>query len=157
MSPAEDDALLGEGVCNRSGSHRVHYSVRKDSGFFRIETMASGSPEDVNEHLPLSPPVFHVLLALGRDSLHGYAIMQAFYRLTGGRGELLPGTLYATLARMLETGLVVEVEPPSEGGDARRRYYRITDFGRALAAAEAERMRGLVDVAAVQSLAGGPS
>ena len=119
--------------------------------------MPRPDPRDVTEHLPLSPPVFHVLLALGGDSLHGYAIMQAFDRLTAGRGELLPGTLYATLARMLETGLVLEVEPPSERGAARRRYYQITEFGRSLAAAEAERMRGLVDVAAVQRLAAGPS
>lgn len=119
--------------------------------------MAHTTSHELADHLPLSPPVFHVLLSLGDEALHGYAIMQAFQSLTGGRAELLPGTLYATLARMVETGVIVEVDPPAEGGDARRRYYRSTDFGRSLAAAEAERMRALVDVAAAQRLVGGTS
>lgn len=102
---------------------------------------------DARAVLPLSPPVFHVLLALGRGTAHGYAIMQSFEELTGGREQLLPGTLYATLARMVESGLLEETEPPEPDADARRRYYRATTWGRAVAAAEAERMRLLLDVA----------
>jgi len=102
--------------------------------------------------LPLSPPVFHVLLALGSDTMHGYAMIQAFERLTAGSERLLPGTLYATLARMAETGLIEEASSPEPHGDARRRYYRVTPFGRRVAAAESERMRRLLDVAAEQSV-----
>ncbi len=112
------------------------------------------SPPDLDALLPLSPPVYHVLLALGAEAMHGYAIMQAFDELTGGREQLLPGTLYATLRRMVEGGLLREVEPPSPDDDARRRYYRVTERGRALAAAESARMQRLLDVAAARRLIG---
>jgi DNA-binding PadR family transcriptional regulator len=102
--------------------------------------------------LPLSPPVYHVLLALGRETMHGYAIMQAFDELTDGQEQLLPGTLYATLRRMVEGALLEEVEPPAPDGDARRRYYRVTDRGREVAAAETARMRRLLDVAEARRL-----
>lgn len=104
-------------------------------------------PQDPRESLPLSPPVYHVLLALGDETLHGYAIMQAFEALTGGAEHLLPGTLYATLARMVETRLLEETSPPEPGADARRRYYRVTAWGRAVAGAESERIRLLLDLA----------
>lgn len=111
-------------------------------------------PSDLQELLPLSPPVYHVLLALGSSALHGYAIMRAFEDLTGGREQLLPGTLYATLRRMVEGGLLEEVDPPSPGDDARRRYYRVTERGRALAVAESARMQRLLDVAVAQRIVG---
>jgi DNA-binding PadR family transcriptional regulator len=109
---------------------------------------------NVDGLLPLSPPVYHVLLALGGEALHGYAMMQAFDELTGGTDQLLPGTLYATLARMVETGLIEETDPPA-GADARRRYYRATAFGRQVAAAETSRMARLVEVARTRRLAPG--
>lgn len=116
--------------------------------------MPAESPHDA---LPLSPPVFHVLLALGGEVMHGYAMMQSIERLTDGQEQLLPGTLYATLARMVETGLIEETDPPVEGGDRRRRYYRSTSYGRAVAAAESERMRRLLSVAQTRSLVEGAS
>lgn len=109
--------------------------------------MTDTSPERFDELLPLSPPVYHVLLALGRDVLHGYAIMQTFAELSDGQDEILPGTLYATLARMVETGLIEAAEPPEEEGDARRRYYRATGRGRSLAAAESERIGRMLRIA----------
>lgn len=109
--------------------------------------------DDPQPVLPLSPPVFHVLLALGDGTSHGYAIMQAFEELTDGREHLLPGTLYATLARMAESGLLEEAAPPDPDADARRRYYRVTPWGRRVAAAESERMRMLLDVAVGRGLA----
>lgn len=109
------------------------------------------------ELLPLSPPVYHVLLGLGSEALHGYAIMQSFERLTGGEDRLLPGTLYATLARMVESGILMEAEPPGDDVDARRRYYRSTEFGRALAAAESRRIRRLLEIAHAQHLATEPT
>lgn len=108
------------------------------------------NPEEL---LPLSPPVYHVLLALADDTLHGYGMMQAFDELSGGGEHLLPGTLYATLARMVETGLIEETDPPEVGADARRRYYRATRFGRRVAAAETARMSHLVELARSRRLA----
>jgi len=98
---------------------------------------------------PLSPPVYHVLLALGDEVLHGYGIMQRFEELTGGADQLLPGTLYATLARMADLGLIEEARAPAgdQSGGAPRRHYRVTARGRALARSESERLRRLVEVA----------
>lgn len=98
---------------------------------------------------PLSPPVYHVLLALGDEVLHGYGIMRRFDELTGGVDQLLPGTLYATLARMVDLGLIEEARAPSgdQSGGPSRRHYRVTARGRALARTESERLRRLVDVA----------
>ena len=113
--------------------------------------------EDPQDLLPLSPPVYHVLLALGQGTLHGYAIMQSFEQLTSGGEQLLPGTLYATLARMVETTLLEETDPTDPESDGRRRYYRVTTFGRSVAAAESERMRRLLEVASAQHLMPGAS
>ena len=98
---------------------------------------------------PLSPPVFHILLALGHDRLHGYGIMQAIEEKTGGIARILPGTLYTTLNRMLADGLVEEApQPPGAPDDDRRsRYYRVTKRGRDLVAGEADRMSVLLAVA----------
>lgn len=97
----------------------------------------------------LSAPVYNVLLALGPETRHGYGIMQHLAELTGGAEELLPGTLYATLARMEESGLIEEARAPrgEESGGPPRRHYRLTVRGQALARAETERMRRWVSVA----------
>jgi len=94
----------------------------------------------------LPAPVLHILLALGTDAKHGYAIMQDIAARSGGRISLLPGTLYSTLKKMLAEGLVEEVDPPksADSEDARRRYYRVTKAGRLAAQAETERMALLV-------------
>jgi DNA-binding PadR family transcriptional regulator len=111
-----------------------------------------------DEMLPLKPATYQVLLALGDgEAMHGYAVMQAIAALTAGREAILPGTLYAALARMVDEGLVEESEPRAEdtsGGPARR-YYRRTKFGRAVARAESERLRALLDVARAQNIFGG--
>ena len=98
---------------------------------------------------PLSPPVYNILLALGGDVLHGYGIMQRFEELVGGADQLLPGTLYATLARMVETGLIEEARrrPGEESGGPPRRHYRVTSRGKLAAQQETERMRRLLTVA----------
>ena len=102
--------------------------------------------------IPLSPPVFHVLLALGDSAMHGYAMMQSFERKTGGAETLLPGTLYATIARMVEAELIEESEPPADATDRRRRYYRVTTFGRDVAAAESERLARLLGIAHAENM-----
>jgi len=116
--------------------------------------MAASTGPDPRSFLPLSLPVFRILLALSDQTLHGYAIMQAFAEKTGGRERLLPGTLYSSLARMAEDGLVEELDPPRDqaSGGPQRRYYRRTPLGKAVAAAEAERMRVLVDVARAERI-----
>jgi DNA-binding PadR family transcriptional regulator len=107
------------------------------------------SRRDVADLLPLSTPVLHILLALGPDRMHGYGIMQAIEQKTEGAARILPGTLYTTLNRMLTDGLVEEASPLQDApdDDRRRRYYRITPFGRDVVAAEAERMSVLLEVA----------
>lgn len=99
--------------------------------------------------LPLSPPEFQILLALADGEKHGYAIMQEVQARTEGRTHLGPGTLYGAIKRMLGGGLIQETEerPDPQLDDQRRRYYRLTDAGRRLAVAEAERLAELVRAA----------
>jgi DNA-binding PadR family transcriptional regulator len=99
--------------------------------------------------LPLSPPEFQILLALADGEKHGYAIMQEVFARTEGRTRLGPGTLYGAIKRMLGGGLIEETEerPDPKLDDQRRRYYRLTDAGRRLAVAEAQRLTELVRTA----------
>ncbi|HVS14321.1 MAG TPA: PadR family transcriptional regulator [Thermoanaerobaculia bacterium] len=107
----------------------------------------------VESFLPLGPPVFHILLALGGEVLHGYAIQRRFEEGSGGE-QILPGTLYSSLAKMREWGLVEEVSERPPDDDPRRRYYRATALGREVTAAEAARMERLVAFARRQALTG---
>jgi DNA-binding PadR family transcriptional regulator len=111
-----------------------------------------GSPEDF---LPLSPPAFNILLALGRGRLHPYGMMQAIDQRTGGKAVILPGTLYTSIARMLKQGLLEDAPEGAQAndGDERRRYYRLTPLGCRVAEAEAERMTVLLQFAHEQRLA----
>lgn len=98
---------------------------------------------DPRAQLPLSPPMFHVLLSLSQGGRHGYLIMKEVEQRTGGAVRLSTGTLYGIVKRLLDSGMVTEVATD----DARRRAYRLTAFGRAVARAEAERLESLVDAA----------
>src|ERR1700731_4087913 len=100
-------------------------------------------PEDL---LPLPPATFHILMAVADEDRHGYAIIQDVAARTGGEIELSAGTLYRSIQRMLEQGLLVETQerPAPELDDERRRYYRITPFGAAVAKAEVRRLTDLV-------------
>jgi DNA-binding PadR family transcriptional regulator len=99
--------------------------------------------------LPLQPAAFHILLALADADRHGYAIIQEVAARTGGGVRLSAGTLYRSIQRMLEQGLIDEVRqrPAPELDDERRRYYRLTAFGRSVACAETERLSRLVRLA----------
>jgi DNA-binding PadR family transcriptional regulator len=103
----------------------------------------------VDDFLPLQPAVFHILMALAEDDRHGYAIIQNVAERTGGAVRLSAGTLYRSIQRMLEEGLLVEIDdrPDPEEDDERRRYYRITPLGRNVARAEAQRLIDLVKMA----------
>jgi DNA-binding PadR family transcriptional regulator len=104
--------------------------------------------------LPLTPAVFHILLALADEERHGYGVMKEVEARTGGEVRLGPGTLYGSIKRMLSDGLIEESEerPDAELDDQRRRYYRITDFGRRVAGMEAERLQALIDAARAKKL-----
>ena len=116
--------------------------------------MTDDAPRDPDTFLPLTTPEYHVLLAVGTDALHGYGMMQSLEEKTGGRDALLPGSLYTTLARMVEKGLLEELsEPPDADADARRRYYRASPLGLAVGRAEYARLARLLDVARGADLA----
>ena len=104
-----------------------------------------------NELPPLNQPGLHVLLSLGGEAKHGYAIMQDIARETDGAIRLLPGTLYSTIKRLLTDGLLEEINAPrsATSDDARRRYYRVTKRGRQAAEAEMRRMATLVKLGRV--------
>lgn len=96
--------------------------------------------------LPLKPQWFHILLALAGEEQHGYGIMQEVLDRTMGKVRLWPATLYGSLKRMIEAGLIEESNkrPKPELDDARRRYYRLSSLGRRVLDAECERLQGLV-------------
>jgi DNA-binding PadR family transcriptional regulator len=110
-------------------------------------------PDSVDGLLPLPPATFHILLALAGEDRHGYAIIQDVETRTGGELRLSAGTLYRSLARMVEQGLIVEVaKRRTAADDERRRYYRITPFGTAVARAEMRRLTQLVRLARATGL-----
>jgi len=115
------------------------------------------TPAAVDAQLPLPPATFHILMALAREELHGYAIIQDVAVRTDGALKLSAGTLYRSIQRMLEQGLLVESRerPAPELDDERRRYYRITPFGTEVARAEARRLMQLVRMARTQGFATG--
>lgn len=113
--------------------------------------MSSHDP-DIDALLPLAPAFFHILVALAEGERHGYAIMQDVAGRTGGRVKMSPGTLYGSIKRMLEEGLIEELTTGAAGADERRRYYRITKFGRRVALAEAERLASLLSQARASGL-----
>ena len=110
---------------------------------------------DPESLLPLPPAAFHILLSLAEEDRHGYAIMELVAERTHGAVKLSPGTLYRTIQRTLEQGLILETRerPSPEEDDERRRYYRLTSFGGAVARAEARRLAGLVRLARASGFA----
>ena len=101
---------------------------------------------DVQTFLPLKPHWFHILLSLAAGEQHGYGIMQDVLNRTTGKVRLWPATLYGTIKRLIEAGLIEESDerPAAELDDARRRYYRLTALGKSVLDAECERLQELV-------------
>ena len=112
---------------------------------------------EIEDLLPLPEATFHILMAVAEDDRHGYAIIQEVATRTDGALKLSPGTLYRSIQRMLEQGLIEETaeRPAPELDDERRRYYRITAFGRTVAKAEARRLAQLVKLARESGFAPG--
>jgi len=111
-----------------------------------MDDPARGDPDAL---LPLTPTVFHILLALADGEKHGYAIMQEVETRTNGAMHLGPGTLYGSIQRMLKDGLLAKAPDRAEPaqGEERRRYYRLTGFGQRVMVAEAQRLEHLVQLA----------
>ena len=110
---------------------------------------------EIDALLPLPPATFHILVALADQERHGYAIIQDVAERTGGELRLSAGTLYRSIQRMLEQDLIVEVTKQLTAGradDSRRRYYRVTPFGTAVARAEMRRLTQLVRLARARGL-----
>lgn len=114
-------------------------------------TQSNPDPESL---LPLSPAVFHILLALADSERHGYGIMQEVKSHTEGQVRLAPGTLYGAIKRLLEKGVIEEADerPDPELNDERRRYYRLTAFGQRVLRAEAARLARMVQQAQAKQL-----
>ena len=128
----------------------IGYYIRY--GYIRNEYTLEGRVCMSNESVPyqpLTPAVFHILLALVEGEKHGYAIMKDVEAQTGGTIRMGPGTLYGSIKRMLASALIEETDarPDPELDDERRRYYRLTGLGQRVAAAESERLRRAVEVA----------
>src|SRR5687767_14959620 len=114
--------------------------------------------DDVQAMLPLPPATFHILLALTNEVRHGYAIIQDVETRTSGELRMSAGTLYRSVARMVEQGLITEVaKRRTAADDERRRYYRITTFGTDVARAEMTRMTQLVRLAKASGLTARPA
>src|SRR5262245_53565265 len=104
---------------------------------------------DPADHLPLTPAMFHVLVAMADEHRHGYAIIKDVSARTAGRVELGTGTLYGIVKRLLAEGLAEEStrRAPAHSDDARRRYYKLTALGRAVVEAETQRLEAMVATA----------
>ncbi len=104
---------------------------------------------NVERFLPLTPVVLEIALSLAAGERHGYEIMQDVERRTDGAIALHPGTLYRALGRLLDQGLIEELDerPAGDTSDERRRYYRLTTLGHAVARAEVERLTSQVSAA----------
>jgi DNA-binding PadR family transcriptional regulator len=109
---------------------------------------------DHHDQTPLTPAMFHVLLALADGEKHGYAILKEVLLRTDGKVRLSAGTLYGIIKRLNEEGWIAEsdVRPAAGLDDERRRYYRLTDLGRRVAGTEARRLEELVDMARNKNL-----
>jgi DNA-binding PadR family transcriptional regulator len=114
----------------------------------------SHTPAEVDALLPLPPATFHILMAVTDEERHGYAIIQDVEARTSGELRMSAGTLYRSIARMLEQGLIAESgrRPARALDDPRRRYYRVTPFGKAVARAETRRLEDLVRLAHARGL-----
>ena len=113
--------------------------------------------QDVDKLLPLQSSTFYILMALGDGERHGYAIIQDISERTDGNVKLSAGTLYRSIQRMLEQGLIVESHrrPAPADDDERRRYYALSPFGSAVARAELKRLSGLIKLGRAKGFASG--
>jgi DNA-binding PadR family transcriptional regulator len=115
-----------------------------------------GKKPSIESYLPLTPALFHVLLALADGEKHGYVISKEIARRTNNEVKLSTGTLYGIIKRLLDDSMIEESEerPDFSLDDQRRRYYRLTKLGKAVAEAEAERMERVLALARAKHVLG---
>jgi DNA-binding PadR family transcriptional regulator len=118
--------------------------------------MKKDAERDPASLVPLTPAIFHILLALAGGESHGYGIMIEVEKVTGGQIRLGPGTLYRSLQRMLVEGLIEEFDDPDNPDQERRRNYKVTRFGRSVAQEEAKRLATLVEASKAKGLLNKP-
>ena len=111
-------------------------------------------PDDIDSYLPLPASAMHIIVALAAGERHGYAIMRDIEDLAGGSVKMGPGTLYGSIKRMIDQGLLEETDerPDPALDDERRRYYRLTNLGHRVGAAEQTRLAALLDAAQLRRL-----
>ena len=111
-------------------------------------------PGNIDSYLPLPASAMHIIVALAGGEKHGYAVMRDIDDLSGGSVRMGPGTLYGSIKRMIEQGLVEEVNerPDPTLDDERRRYYRLTTLGQRVGAAEQGRLTALLNAAELRQL-----
>jgi DNA-binding PadR family transcriptional regulator len=114
----------------------------------------SKTVQNAEDMIPLTPRVFHILLALVDEEQHGYRIMKEVENRSEGRVRIGPGTLYEAIQRLVKNRLIEESSerPDAEMDDQRRRYYRLTDLGRRVLQAESDRLAALVGFARTKNL-----
>ena len=119
-----------------------------------MHTDPDATEREIGSLLPLTPAVFHILLALTSGERHGYGILQEIAMITRAQRRIGPGTLYRSIKQMLAAGMIEEADerPDPALDDERRRYYRLTAFGRRVALAEAQRLAQLVREAEARRL-----
>ena len=112
------------------------------------------NPDDIDSYLPLPASAMHIIVALAGGEKHGYAIMRDIDDLSGGSVTMGPGTLYGSIKRMIDQGLVEETDerPDPALDDERRRYYRLTALGQRVGAAEQARLAALLNAAQLRKL-----
>ena len=126
----------------------ISMSVISEADIYE-DSMMKPKEQSPEAMLPLTTAVFHILLALADGEKHGYGIMKEVTQRSEGSVRMGPGTLYGSIGRMLESGLIelAEERPDAEMDDERRRYYRLTDFGLRVTRAESQRLMQLLRIA----------
>ncbi len=143
---------IPDGLTPAPGVSISVYDIATTTSSFMTPRHQRASPD---AHLPLTPATFHILLSLSGGERHGYAIMTEVGERTRGGVKLGPGTLYTALKRLVDSGVVLEAgDRPGRDDDERRRYYRLTPLGRAVARAEARRLDEMVRLARAKRLIG---
>lgn len=160
---SSDDIVLANLTGQRTGVKSGRLTVTPDVSIsvYDIDTAtpivmtAKQARASADSHLPLTPTTFHILLSLSDGERHGYAIMTEVAERTRGKVKLGPGTLYTSLKRLVENGVVEETgELRGSNDDERRRYYKLTPHGRAVARAEARRLEEMLGLARTKRLIG---
>jgi DNA-binding PadR family transcriptional regulator len=146
-------------MSGRTGSNgrRAATFHRDDDTPPKGRNMTNANDEAVARHLPMKPADYLTLVALTDGDLHGYGLVKKIETLSAGTLQLVPGNFYSVLQRLLGEGLLQEAErrAAEDLDDRRRRYYAVTELGRAVAEAETARLKSLVKVAEAHDLAGG--